>query len=273
MIIPTQHSSLKYESLLKYSCRELFDNTPINFFNFARFYKKGYVMNFTTNNDWHKHYWKTGYIKNASGRLVEGINYWAGTTKMTKAAIDAEKNFDISARIEIIKAHENHIDSFSYASSIKDKELMIDFYLNNINQLENFNLFFISEFRNIIKVVEKKEDFLLLSFLPKLIKTDPMILNLHNKSKKILFTSSGKDIIFTSHQFKVISFKIRGYSNEDIAKILDCSIENIKTHIKNFRMKLKISAQEGYIEKCINMGIYGASKTIYNESLNTYHNV
>ncbi|WP_203249957.1 helix-turn-helix transcriptional regulator [Cysteiniphilum marinum] len=269
MIIPNNHSSLKYDKMVKLVCRNLFAKTPISFFNFARFYKSGYVLNLSTNNEWHKHYWKCNYITGAKSRLIKGINYWAGNNLMSDAAIDADKNFNISGRIEFIENYKDHIDSFSYGCPTKEKEKIINYYLNNIIELKNFNLYFLSEMQNIISIIEKNEDFLKLPFIPECISSTKESLFLENKSKKILIPDSDNKHL-TIHQFKVLAFKIRGYSNEDTAKFIGSSVENIKTHLKNIRKIITVNSNEGFIEKCVNIGLYDLSFSIYKQSIQDY---
>ncbi|WP_203250246.1 hypothetical protein, partial [Cysteiniphilum marinum] len=177
MIIPNNHSSLKYDKMVKLVCRNLFAKTPISFFNFARFYKSGYVLNLSTNNEWHKHYWKCNYITGAKSRLIKGINYWAGNNLMSDAAIDADKNFNISGRIEFIENYKDHIDSFSYGCPTKEKEKIINYYLNNIIELKNFNLYFLSE-------MQKKQ--LLSDCIKSGCVTD--IANKHNVTRKTVYS-------------------------------------------------------------------------------------
>ena len=263
MKIPSNHSSLIYEKLVNNICRELFNKTPINYFNFARFYKDGYVLNLTSNNLWHTHYWEKCYINNSNLRLKEGVNYWLAHEKISKSAEDAEKNFDICGRIEFINDHENHIDSFGFACSSINKDKIIDYYLNNLRFLESFNLFFLSEVDGVIKKIEKKSDFLKLPFSPSIIKRNYETVEMNYAKSKVFFSFSSVEIEITLFQFKVLAFKLRGYSNEKISYYLECTVDNIKTHLKNIRKRIVPPDNEEFIEFCIRIGIYNLSQPLY----------
>ncbi|WP_018298746.1 helix-turn-helix transcriptional regulator [Fangia hongkongensis] len=270
MQLNDNHSSLKYEPLVHNICRELFSKTPVSFFNFGRFYKNGYVLNLSSKNKWHRHFWDKNYITLVHERLEEGVNYWLSHDEMSHAATDAEENFGIYGRIEIVEGHQHYIDIFGYGCSKENKDIIINYYLNNMSQLKNFNLHFLSEMSPIIAKIEKNEDFLPLPFYPSTRKQKHIDLNLVNQSKKVVFTHHETDIVFTSYQFKVLAFKLRGYSIAEIANCLNNSEETVKTHLKNIKKKIHLQKHEGFIEKCIEIGIYDLSESTYKSCLRQY---
>ena len=67
-------------------------------------------------------------------------------------------------------------------------------------------------------------------------------------------------ISLTPQQFNVLALKIRGYSDQFIAKCLKCSVHNVKYHYKKILSKIKPIKEETVYTICEKVGIMQVSK-------------
>ena len=69
------------------------------------------------------------------------------------------------------------------------------------------------------------------------------------------FTTSGKDLIYTSRELEIIKLLAEGLTAEEIASRLHISPDTVRTHRRNILAKTECRNTAQLIAKCIREGI------------------
>ena len=265
MIVEDNHSSVRFSKCIQSFCSEIFEKTPLNFFIYGRFYNDGRVINLTTHPKWHQYYRKQNYHLDVKKRLVKGIHAWRDSDHLSKYAREAREMYGIYNKIEMIEEYDGYIDSFGYGGGNKIGALD-DFYLNNIDLLKEHNKCFLSKAVDIINLIDEKGQYLEVDLSNmENISNEKVYLSMPDQKTKIKFfdtTNGEKNVIsFTPKQFNILSLKLRGYSDEFIAKCLKCSIHNIKYHYKKIIKNIPLNYDETIHTKCHEIGVFDVSRS------------
>ena len=199
---------------------------------------------------------------------MPGAHIWRSNKKLSKQVLEAQKKFDIYNKMEIIENYGDYIESFGYGGGNEDGELD-DFYLNHLCLLKTHNKSFLSKAFDTIKIIQYKGEYLKVNINNFPCKKENNIqLDLPSKctAAKLTFADSSinetynNKISITPKQFDFLCLKLRGYSNNFIAKKLNCTVDNIKHYNKVIRKKLNLKNEETLYTKCEQMGIIDVSK-------------
>lgn len=123
-------------------------------FNYCREYKDGSQIRLSTHGQWNEQYFK-GYIHNAkvpSAYLIKPINYFIWLTKdWPEMMIDVFTNFNIGNGISIAESHEDFIECFAFGADANNSSIINNFYLNNLDLLQQYSHYFKEKADLIIK--------------------------------------------------------------------------------------------------------------------------
>ncbi len=244
-------SIAKYEKVLFQShetvaavCYPFFKKSPINYFDYSRFYDSGEFINFSTAPIWSKQYYAEKLMpsyqelklfcdnKGSSQRYT----FLSHIMEYPPGAADAnplkyEHNISLCAQYKIYHRiyRVDRIGDFFRVigfGSTKEKKSIFNYYINNIRELEKF-----------IQYFEKKAfDPILGQNNTRVIVPDylssPSLIDVPSKKKK--------KTDLTNREIQCLDLIAHGYTMKYAANKLDISARTVETHLRNIKEKLDV---------------------------------
>jgi LuxR family quorum-sensing system transcriptional regulator SolR len=229
---------------LKEFCAPLFANSDIKSFGYIRIYNDGHVLNLTTEEKWILH----RFDKQIKYKILFDhynkpyIFLWPND--IYDPLLSALYDFDIWNGCNIYILFENYVEIFSFASS-KNNTNMQNFYINNIDLLNTFIVFFKERLNSSINILDK-DKFLKTDIIFPDIKLD----HFENPEKKLTR-------IYESIQLKRVHFSpgfaltmreleccyhwMNGNSAKVIGKKLNLSPRTVESYLTNAKLKTSTS--------------------------------
>lgn len=269
----------KYSSLFKVNeiadiCKPLFDNTEIDYFLYLRIYLDGSRVFLSTHSDFIKWSYKNKYfVTNSIHSIQPGTHLIKSLPKYVPVSesnrIDAQIagayqyfniNFIESGIDLIFKNNSKFYEIFEFASS-NNKKPLLDFYINNLDVLNHFALYFKDKAKKIIKLAGenrlgvKSKPVLLTGRNDKFI--EPSKLNFYQatKLKTIPVGYHNKDIYLSGREIECLVYLIIGHSAKETAKILTVSPKTVEFYIDSAKQKLNCSTKSELIKKIIKLNV------------------
>lgn len=252
-IITDDHYYVTTSGEINKICEELFKNTDITYFTFARIYKTGVHATLLTNPDWLKHYWKHDYGDLVEDRLKEGMHLWTGLgEKFSKPVHEARMFFNMDYKVDLIHEHENFVDLFGFATR-PGNDRIIEFYLNKQEYLKKFSLYFYSVAGPLINEAVKEKHLLRFNNF------DRESVNLHPDKEKlnlVLRKFCVPDADLTWRELQTSMLYIRGRSWDEIAKSLGIHPDTARSYLKEAKAKLGTKSKSAFFDKAFLLGLH-----------------
>lgn len=232
--------------------KKCFDLTLFHYFK----RHKNSVLDLSNNVSWTQHFYnqylnKTAYRANALD--VSKQNYQDGyliySTSLDKSNAvwnDASINFNIDHGIVLVEPGVDSCEFFCFGTEPKNPH-MLNYYLNHLDYLRRFTLYFKDKASTFITKAEKTK-----IFLPEF--SEPIFPLQQNTDKKLLRTFmeetkvnhfklkiNATDITVTRRELDCIIYLFENKSAKQIAKILGLSFRTIENNINNLKIKLNCS--------------------------------
>ena len=262
----------KYPSFVKAPdvnliCEPLTSNSPIKVIEYSRVYLDGSRLELSNNQEITKnsiiscsniikHVYTPALIPKYQRYLlmapwVAKLENSASQILMDRINKQREKH-EIGNEFRIIITHPTYTEMFHFYSD-KNTINMENFYLNNINLLEQFILYFLDKAHDIINDVDKKKVIQpwrnsgsSIIMLDKYSNTTQTVNKALEPSKtlpsqfsikKFRFQSNGIDIYLTKREIDCMLQIIQNKSNKEIAECLFVSIRTVETHVSSLLNK------------------------------------
>lgn len=197
-------------------------------FNYYRIYFDSTVIRLSTDQKWTEHYFKMNYLETLTipeSYLKKTLNYYLWLTDDCPLMLqDAAINFDTANGISIAKINHDSIEYFCFASTRDNTSIVNNFYLNNLDVLEQYSLYFKDQFNFIISQFEKN----------KIILPNNASCCHRNKMNKEI-----KKSLLSPRQKDCAKLLLQGMSYKEIGKILQLSARTVETHINQLKTKLR----------------------------------
>lgn len=238
----------------------------IHLVNFVRLFKNGHRINLCNNPAWLQHFYnrefyKIGMFEGDPALYSSGYTLWP-TLSGENIFYEARSCFDIDHGITIIKSRKYYCDFF-YLAGHTNTPSIINFYLNNIDLLDRFILFFLDKGKSIINNAVK--DPIILPLRSKLIIKQEMdnsgiILCQHAskeaKNIKQIFDINryhlqieGREVILSKREMDYLMAVCEGKNSKEIAKKFFRSQRTIENHLYNIKNKLNCNLRSELIKK------------------------
>jgi LuxR family quorum-sensing system transcriptional regulator SolR len=230
----------------------------IVYFHYIKSFHDGSRISLCNHADWVQHYYTNRYYLTPSidkdPRKNITANFFWNDLGSTKPFDTLREKFDIANGITLVKKTKNSC-SFYYFGGRADKKSILSFFLNNLNVLERFILYFMDKGSNIIDVADKNR--IVLPFSQQQDKSSNVISSMDNirnfidqtPIKRYWFSDENKDIYFSPRQMACIIGLLEGKSAKGISEQLDLSIRTIENYIEQLKIKLNCSRKEEVIYK------------------------
>ena len=133
-------------------CKPLFENSDISSFNYIQQYANGSRKSLCNRPDWLenfliKQYYLQSPIHNPDFRS-DNFALW-DCFRENCVIQDADENFNLSHGITLFNNQKSYIEIMHFATT-RDKESIVNWYINNLDLLKRFGLFFRNEAEELI---------------------------------------------------------------------------------------------------------------------------
>lgn len=247
-------------------CRPLFQQTPIDYFEYARFYDSGEIILLGTHPE--------GMLKAISSNLVptrkeldlinaDGLKVACLSHDMELPsgidAVNAERfkenihnaaEYNVLHRIYFLERHSNYYKGFGYGVSKKSLSIM-NYYFNSMSLLNGFAKYFEWHFQDIIEIDAKKNFIILPNYNSELNAINPQVLLSGDASEFQNFglnICSKRDARLTYRERECLSLAAQGYTMKNIARKLQISPRTVEQHLRNIKEKLGLNTKNQLVE-------------------------
>ncbi len=257
-------------------CEPLFKNSNIDHFLYLKLYSDGSRISLTTCNDLLRWiYQENKLISNSVSHINSGI-YLAKDlinfvsykdAKKIEAQIDGARNYFnldlIENGIYLIKKEEHYCELFEFGAAACKKSL-INFYLNNIDILKHFILYFKDKAKRLIKKLEQNrfQPTYLTGHLTATNNNFRLINANFFEATKLSGLSINQGSInthLTKREYECLTFLVGGCSAKEIAKALHISPRSVEYHLENIKRKLNCHTKSALISKILRLQILNPS--------------
>lgn len=243
--LPENHVFLTTQSDMQSITKSLFTHPQVKMFDFCRLYYNGHISVLSTNID------ITHYVFNKDIPLASAPTEYLNKQKAcymikeegvySRILHEMKEQFELENFINFIERTETYTDVFCFAGA--NNANACDFYLNNIDYLQNFIATFKDKASDLISLVDSHKESL----------TDQMLCNLVTpptslKNAQRLLTIDNKPVMLTSREIDVLHFVARGYSAHHISDKLQISRRTVEHHIVNIKNKIGVRSKSSLIE-------------------------
>jgi len=250
VIIPKNHICLSASQDISTIAKSLFNKHPLQYFGFARIYSDGSFMNFATHPEFLEHYYKMDYkFLPAINFANNQITYHLTNTNdsLESATLDLKERFSIHNFFLMIEKKTEYLDVFGFGSAPNLSQPM-NFYLNNLEELEKFTLFFKEKANHIIQLASQNK----LSFTGNTHLEYQNILNTIDNSPKSnallnklasIIEAKLQEIIYdlnislTQREKICLIYAFLGIPAKVIGDKLNISHRTVETHLENAKKK------------------------------------
>lgn len=160
--INEKHISITSSNNVIEICKPLFKQFGLTFFFYARLFYDNTLYVLTTDILWHKHAFENRFIV-IPLKLPPNLKYasffclWSDL--LPELILSEAKKFKINQPISYIELTRNYFDLYAFATNV-NTNLIISNYLNNVNILKKFAVYFKEEARKLIKLCDKDRIFI-----------------------------------------------------------------------------------------------------------------
>jgi DNA-binding CsgD family transcriptional regulator len=238
---------------LKSICKPLLA-VNIKHFCYLRLFKNGAHQLLCTDPEWVRscylyHYAHTAFHQDPSNYQT-GYELWTNPKDQTIITV-AREQFNIAHGIALVKRIGEDCELFHFATS-RDNFNIVNFYINNLDFLENFALYFKSRAQPLIK--KSMSDQLI---LPQWGASNSERINsttsIPNSIWNTFVEEANGKTPFTKRELQCIQFTLRGQSAKQVGFNLGISQRTVEEYLQNVKNKLGVHSKSQLIAKLLPM--------------------
>lgn len=223
----------------------LFSNTKITNFSYLRFNKNGTILNLTTEEKWiqfrfeQKIKYKILFKDHLEGTKYDTPYTYLWPKNTDEPLLGALHQYNIWNGCNIYIPNRYCIEVFSFASTIEN-EIIQNFYINNLDLLRAYIIFFKEQIRDFPNNNSKYNLISTDLTLPTLISTKSnsrsTFYSMYNNSDIKRFHIA-EDLYLTKKELECCAYFMSGFNIKEIAQIKKLSPRTIETHFNNIKLK------------------------------------
>lgn len=274
-----KHISFASCSDINEICKPLFTHTPIKVFEYSKVYPDGSRAELSN----HADHMRNAFVTRAKmsriytpNLIPENNSYllvpkWIeNMTSPAKKGLQEQLNsqhelFGLGNEFTIIKRHKDYIEYFHfYADS--NTPGMENFYINNIELLEQFILYFINTARTFINKADaspllkpwrkQEESTLQQKHIPIFPNIDKKLLLKDITPKRLFLCAEPRNVYLTKREIDCAKLVVQGKMNRAIAEILFISHRTVETHIESLKTKTNCKDRNSLINYLLASGFF-----------------
>lgn len=240
-------------------CRPLF-SLGINHFVYHKNYVNGGEIRLSNNPRWIQHFYAGQYHRFSAfeknpKELQSGYVLWSHLQNHN-VVLDAAREFNIDHGISLVKRVTDGVEYFFFGTS-RDNPQIINFYINNLDLLERFTIYFKDRGRELIKIANTKK-----IIIPNKFETaaeindegNPCLIqnNIHaefiaNTPIKKIQVANQLNTSLSRRELDCIAELLQGKTLKEIGNHLGISPRTVETHVNNIKEKLQCRSKSELI--------------------------
>jgi DNA-binding CsgD family transcriptional regulator len=241
----------------------LFNCFGITHFTYVKIYNDGSRCSLSTNAEWTESFFKNKFYMLAShetdiNKFKSGYLLWLAANETDQKVISFSREFhNIDNGITIIERQASSCDFYHFGST-RDNYKIINFYINNIDLLNKFILYFKDKASKLI--TEAKNNKIILPDIKK-----PFYNKVLSKFKdensanflemckinRIFFEDNGLLQYLTKREFDCLLDLIQGKTAKEIARKLNISSKTVEYYLGKVKIKLGCYTRAQLIHKAL----------------------
>lgn len=264
-ILPEKHYSLDIIEDVKAICDPFFKSHGIKHFTYFRCHDDGTAYTLISHRALYTHHIKSEYIvapKIDKSTLKSKFHYFAMPEledDFSQAVFDYNTLFSIKNPIYLFERYEGYFDLFIY-SHTSNKSDSINFFLNNLNILDNFKFYFKDKAK---KLIEKSKENKIV--LPKHMKTNFGGLkstekpeeksDRENLAKRYSIGNGYEKKYLSARELNTLQYLGKGFTAKQTAKETGLSPRTVESYLANIKHKLGVSKKNEAIKIISDLGL------------------
>lgn len=259
-VLLENHICLAAENIVRSICNPTLAPVGITFFDYIRVYDNGECWLLSNDNRITQYLFekKIPIIAPAQQEIITN-KFWYFVLPMNgyqKPVHEVKAYFNLAHFINLVERYHGYVEMFCFGT-LSTNEGILNFYLNNMDFLEKFKLFFMEKISALVKQCEKNRILLPANMLPPFKGTScsEKAIDKKIKNNNPILTNIVPQVTLTKKQEDCLSLIIRGKTVKEIAKFFNLSPRTIDSHINALKSKLNCKYKSDIIEKVINIGL------------------
>ncbi|MBS0286160.1 MAG: helix-turn-helix domain-containing protein [Proteobacteria bacterium] len=258
-MVPTSQTCLLAQSKMQKIAAPLFDATGLNFFSYARDFDGNKSISLQTDNNLY-HAWFESKSPYCSHLTPDGV--YASNSIQNQPLQHQAKMLNYGNGIHIFKRLKTYTEVITLAAPTNSVN-MLEFYVNNIDLVNRFILFFKESAVTLIKGAMNDPILVpndMIAKTPIIKDTIPDIQELReNFSIKKYYFDDNVEIKLSKRELECLSYYIKGLSSSQISNIMNVKKVTTDTFLRNIKMKFNSSSRSELFEKFWQLGILTAN--------------
>lgn len=210
---------------IKEICEPHFKQLGLDHLNYIHRDSHGNVTYLCSNQKWLDHYIKKSYPKiGAFEKNIELSQYkfalWNGLDSDDRILTDSKEITGVEYGIAIVKQEQDGVSFYNLGAKSADPSI-VNKYINEVNQYENFVSAFQEKAIDLFRVAKK-------------FKMNVCFDSVKSKKPEYRF----RNLYLTKREHECVTYLIRGKTAEEIAIILNISKRTVETHVQNIKRKM-----------------------------------
>jgi DNA-binding CsgD family transcriptional regulator len=259
------HSMIRYADDVASICQPLKQYFSINDFHYEKIYKDNSKTKLVSRADWVSFYYKNGFQYfgeyETSIADIHGGFYLTAAMARQNIFMVARENFNIDNGILIVDKYEDYCELFWFGS-VKGDLSALHFYLNNMDLIRRFILYFKERAASIIEKADRER---ILIPSKKIITDDSQIIM--NKGRcgrhdfinsirveRYHLSGSYSYVMLTEREFECAVCLLEGKTAQQIGNNLHLSRRTVETHLANIKSKVSCKTKGDLIEILLKSG-------------------
>lgn len=246
MILTDNQLCLQHENDIKDICKSLIKLCPeIEYVDYGKIYDDGTCFILSNNHKVVKFIFEYEYKLNTVPESIISDKFYHLVSKEgpdEEFVNELKREFSIHSPLNTFERGKDYFEGFFFTLNTNQNDA-VNFYLNHINELENFKKYFKTQSNNIIKLAENSR-----IKIPENMISNIVGHQLNNKKTNQYLFYKSRQINLTPREIECLHHISRGFSAKDCAKEINISFRTIETHISNIKVKLNCSRKSELIK-------------------------
>ena len=250
---------------IKALCKPLEEYFGLTSFVYRKSYNDGTEINISNQPEWVKHFYtdkeliKESTFDKHPDHYDSGVVLWS-QLQGHQTILEHARRFNIDHGVTIIKKVPDGVE-FCYFGTKSECPNVVGKYINNIDLLERFILYFKEQASEIIQKADKnrivipnkfdiaKPDRHDLKVVKPEISRDDFLKS--TTLKEFHFDGKCKGTVFSTAEINIIEHLVKGMTSEEIGKAIFRSTRTVEDYIAQLREKLNVKSKSQLVQKLL----------------------
>lgn len=267
LVINKNHVAVSASNTITQICNDMFKRFGVAYFNYSRFYNNATHTSLTSDGDWAEYFYTVDYknkflYDQSLFEMASDFKYflWASFPE-NKLIQNLRENYGYDHGIVIVESSDEHNDYYSFAGK-RDNPAIMNFFINNIDLLNQFIHFFKESGKGIID--KANQDLISLPGNEPAQQEDssdivamPYDYTKHVTQRyakelvinRYYFIQNGMESYLTRAEYLCAKYYALGYSAKEIAAMNDRSAKTVESQVNQVKLKLGAHSRSTIREK------------------------